>query len=373
MQMKIPLFKVRMPKEVDSSLLNTVHSGYIGQGPKVEAFEKAISKYIKHPYTVALNNCTAAISLALHLCGVGAGDEVISTAQTCVATNMPIFLTGAKIVWADIDPSSILIDPHSIAKKITSKTKVIVAVDWGGHPADIDEIRKIAYKTVKGKKISIPIIEDSAQSFGASYKGKRVGHSADFTCFSFGPIKTLTTGDGGMLITKSKKNYERARLLRWYGIDRTKPGRDSRIEENIYEAGFKYIMNDIAATIGLSGLTTMEAVINKNRENAAFYFDALSNVAGLTLLPEKDFGKSSYWFFTLRVKRKKAFIAHLNKHGIGCSSVHRRNDTHPVMRAFKTNLPQLDLIEKDMCAIPVGWWVTSQERRCIVDTIKLGW
>lgn len=361
----IPLFKVFMPESVIEPLKKTLFSGYIGQGPRVEEFEEALASYIGNPYILTLNSATSALHLALRLADVGPGDEVISTPLTCTATNWPILAQGASIVWADIDPKTANIDPQSIAQKITSKTAAIMVVDWGGQPVDINAIRKIAGP--------IPIIEDAAHAFGAIYKGKKVGNQADFTCFSFQAIKHITTVDGGFLCTLDKNHYERGKLLRWYGIDRTKKSADSRIELDVYEWGYKYHMNDVTATIGLEQLKYIEKVLETHRQNASYYFKHLRNTNNVTLLEYSKGTLSSYWLFTLKVKKRDLFRTYMANKGIMVSQVHRRNDTHPVVRQFKTVLPNLDQFEKEMICIPVGWWVTHRQREYIVKTIKEGW
>lgn len=372
-QKMIPLFKVFMPKTVIGPLTKTLFSGYIGQGPRVDEFEKALAKYIGNPYVVTLNSGTAAIHLALQLAQVKPGDEVISTPLTCTATNWPILAQGAKIVWADIDPATGNIDSQSIARKITPKTAAIMTVDWGGQPVDIAAIKKIAFKKINGQIIKIPVIEDAAHAFGSYYKNKKVGCWADFTCFSFMAIKNLTTADGGCLCVLDRKKYKKGTLLRWYGIDRTHPNRTSHVEKNIYEWGYKFHMNDIAATIGLEQLKYTEKNISKVRDNAAFFLKNLSGIKNLTLLKPQPYTRSCYWLFTVRVKNRPAFQKALFKKGIMSSPVHRRNDTHPVVSRFKTSLPNLDIFAPEMICIPVGWWVTKKQREYIVKSIKQGW
>lgn len=369
----ISLFKVFIPRSVKKPLLDTLFSGFIGQGDKVDEFEKKLINYFGNPNLLTLNSATSGLHLALTLANVSTGDEVITTPLTCTATNWPILAHNAKIVWADIDLSSGNINPNSIQMKITSKTKAIVVVDWGGTPADIKRIKKIAYKTVKGKKIRIPIIEDAAHAFGAEYDDIKLGNIADYTIFSFQAIKHMTTIDGGILLLKNKKDYERGKLLRWYGIDRSAKGRNSRIEENVYEWGYKFHMNDVNATIGIEQLKYVDKNLNKHRKNANYYFKHLNGVKDVSLLYPLKNTKSSFWIFTLRVKRRDKFQVYMNKNGIMTSKVHRRNDTHPVVKEYKSILPQLDKFDKEMICIPVGWWVSNKDREYIVRTIKNGW
>src|SRR3989338_1253499 len=194
----IPLFKVHMPESVLKPLNEVLMSGFIGQGPKVEEFEKKIGDFIGNPNVLTVNSGTSAIQLAYRLAGVGIGDEVITTPMTNIATNVPIIAAGGKIKWADIDSETGSLSPDSVKKKISKKTKAIMAMQWGGYPPNMDEIHEIA------QDFGIKVIEDAAQGFGAEYKNRKTGSYSDFTIFSFQAIKHITTGDGGALICRNR-------------------------------------------------------------------------------------------------------------------------------------------------------------------------
>lgn len=359
---KIPLFKVFMSPGVDRPLLKVIHSGYVGQGPKVDEFEEKLRTFIGNPYVLTVNSGTSALQLALRLAGVSHGDDVISTPMTCTATNWPILAAGANIVWADINPRTGNMDPESVKRKLTKKTKAIICVDWGGYPCDIDAIKKNAG--------GIPLIEDAAHAFGAMYKGKKVGQTADFTCFSFQAIKHLTTVDGGALAVRTKADYQRGILLRWYGIDRNKRSQENRIEIDVREWGYKFHMNDVCAAIGIENLKYTEKILAKHRDNAAFYRKALSKLPYVQLTEELPEYGSSYWLFTILVKDRHSFLKHMSDRGIMVSQVHRRNDTHPVVSKFRTDLPGVDEFSEHMVCIPVGWWLTKRERSLIAGAVK---
>lgn len=358
----IPLFKVFMSPEVIKDLEAVLYSGFVAQGPKVDEFEAKLSEFFGNPYVATLNSGTTALHLSLDLIGVGKGDEVITTPMTCTATNWPILAHGATPVWADIDPSTGNIDPGSIQKRMTSKTKAVIAVDWGGYPCDIDRIKKAVGK--------IPVIEDAAHAIGAMYKGNMVGNAADYTCFSFQAIKHLTTVDGGALLVKTKKDYKKAVLLRYFGIDRTKRSKDYRIEKDISFWGYKFHMNDVNATIGLANFAHTKEILRKHRENAAYYRDAFTGLPWLSLMHEEKGYLSSNWLFTMKVKKSSRFMEYMKSRNVMASKVHRRNDTHPVTRAFRKPLPNVDAFYRDMVCIPVGWWVTPKDREYIADLVR---
>lgn len=364
----IPLFKVAMSDRVDNDLLKVLHSGYIGQGEQVEKFEKALMPIVGNRKILTVSAGTHAIHLALELIGVEEGDEVITSPLTCTATNWPILMCGADPIWCDIDPNTGNISPKEIEKKITNKTKAIMVVHWGGYPCDMDKISEISTRH------RIPVIEDAAHAFGAEYKGWPIGSISDFTAFSFQAIKHLTTVDGGLLSTLHYGDYKRGKLLRWYGIDRETPRQTMRCEGDISEWGYKYHMNDIAATIGLGNLKDLGYILKTHRENAVYYREELQDIDGLELLIEEKNVKSSYWIFTIKVDRRDDFVKMMNDKGIMVNRVHERNDIHSCVRDYYDHRPKnLNTFVEKMICIPVGWWVSQIDREYIVGCIKEGW
>lgn len=358
----IPLFKTHTPHTIDQPLLETLHSGYITQGPKVEEFEGRLSDFFGTPNVVALNSGTSALTLAMRLAGIGPGDEVITTAMTCTATNLPVLSLGASIVFADCDPITGNINTESIEKLVTKKTKAILFVDWGGMPADLDQIVSIA------RAHNLKVIEDAAHAFGAEYKGKKVGTIADFTCFSLQAIKHITTGDGGILTTKDSKDAERAKVLRWFGIDRSKAGLDSRIDQDIEEWGYKFHMNDLNATIGIVQMDSVESVLQAHRNNARYYEQNLDKYFVRNVDPEDR--RSAWWLYTLVLPSKKDrddFKKYANDNGVMANQVHKRNDEYTVFKPFadrKLNgqtLDGLDYFADRMICIPVHWGLSIEE------------
>ncbi|MDO8609845.1 MAG: DegT/DnrJ/EryC1/StrS family aminotransferase [bacterium] len=363
MNTNISLFKVHMPKSVNKPLLKVLHSGFIGQGPKVEEFENILAKFLDNKNILTVNSGTSALQLALRLANVTIGDEVISTPMTCSATNEPILATGAKIIWADIIPNNGLIDPKSVIKKITKKTKAVMCVDWGGTPCDLDELLKIT------KKYGIKLIEDAAHGFGSKYKNKSVGSISDFTCFSLQAIKHITTVDGGILTTLNKKDFQRGKLLRWYGIDReAKVIGDSRIDTDIPNWGYKFHMNDVNATIGITQMEYISEILNKHRCNAHYYFKNINNK--FYQHPITNWSQiSSFWLYTLILptpEKRVKFAEYMKNNGIATSRVHRRNDTYLTFPKSKENLPGVTYFyDREEC-IPVHWSLTNIDLKKIV-------
>lgn len=353
---QIPLFKVRMATNAAENVANVLNSGYIGQGPKVEELEQKLKEVLRlerPPITV--NSCTSAIDLALDLCGVDHESEVISTCQTCYASNSPIIAKKATIKWADIDPISGLIDPNSVKSLITDKTKAIVAVDWAGKFCD--------FKTLKS--FGIPVIEDAAHVLDVFEHDKERG---DYVCYSFQAIKFLTGGDGGILVTPEEK-HKQAKLMRWYGLDRDS-GSSFRCRHDIVYSGYKYHMNDIAAMIALCNITEAIDSVHTARKNSKYYIDNIKN--NNFVLPEYD-ENCSYWLFSMHVlnDKKQEFMDYLKENGIESSPVHYRNDEYSCTKKFKTdNLPGVESFSVTQVCIPNGWWLTSNDIQHIVNVLN---
>jgi perosamine synthetase len=363
----IPLFKVHMPRSVLAPLKKTLFSGFIGEGPCVKTFEQVIGDYIGNPFVLTTNSCTSAIQLALRLANVGIGDEVISTPMTCTATNEPIVASGAKIVWADVEPDTGNISPRSIEQKITHKTKAILVVHWGGLPVDLARINRIA------RMHGIKVIEDAAHAFGAEYHQKKIGCHSDFICFSFQAIKHITTVDGGALLCKSKKDFSRGKLLRWYGINRETNRKDFRCEDDIIEWGYKFHMNDVAATLGIEQMKYINGILIQRRAQADNYYRRLNDVPGLRFTTRFTDRLSSFWLFTILVEGQQSFMEKMKRSNIMVSKVHARNDTHTMFKLFKTRLPGVDTFYGLCMCIPIGYWIRQKDQNYIIDTIRKGW
>jgi dTDP-4-amino-4,6-dideoxygalactose transaminase len=290
---------------------------------------------------------------------VGEGSEVVTTAQTCVATNVGIVRRGAIPEFVDVDPQTGLVDVEDVKRNLSSKTKVIVSVDWGGHACDYEALRAFG----------IPVIEDAAHAVGTLYRGCHVAKSGgDYVCFSFQAIKHLTTGDGGALVVPAAE-VNRAQMLRWFGLDRSRPAK-FRFQQDIAELGYKFHMNDIAATIGSCNLRRLPWVLERHRWNAKTLSRMLTGVTGVDVPLMTD--GSSWWLFTILVDRREEFIEKMEAEGVVCSPVHTRND---LMTGFlharrSSRLSGLDDFARRHVAIPVGWWLTPTDLEIIAEKVE---
>jgi dTDP-4-amino-4,6-dideoxygalactose transaminase len=372
--MKYPMFKVHMDtKSAISNLQKVLDSGFLNEGEQVMELTTHFSKYFNHNSIVPLNSCTSALTLALKLSTVNPGDEVISTSMTCVATNTPIKNLGAKVVWADIDSKSGNINPSSIEDLITPKTKAILCVNWSGIPCELDRLWEIA------KKYNIKLIQDAAHSLGAIYKGKQIHHFADFTCYSLQAIKHVTTGDGGFLVVNTNElDFNRAKKLKWFGIDReaTKDEKGEwkgqRWEVDVKEAGYKFHMNNISASIGLSQLPHLDNIVGKHINNGLYYQKLFKNNPHITPLKYPDNSIPSFWVYTVLLSNhldRDEIITSLNSEGINAGLVHVPNHPYTCFKESKVELPHTQYFSENQISLPCGWWLSKKDVKFIADSL----
>ena len=383
----IPLFKVFMSNDVIAPLNQVIMSGFISQGQQVENFEEKLTTFFDNPYVLTLNSATSGLTLALRLLQNpdtninwpgfdNENDEVLSPALTCFATNVAILANNCKLKWIDTDNTTANVCITDIRNKLTANTKVLYIVHWGGYPVDLDLLKKLQEEHLIKYGYKFMIIEDCAHAFGAEYKNKLLGNHGNICVFSFQAIKHLTTGDGGLIILPNKDFYDRAKLLRWFGIDRDKRNynrKDFRLENDILEWGYKFHMNDMNATIGLYNLPHMNNLLEKNRYNNKYLYENLCDISGVCLFENNNNRKSACWLFTMKVDRKNDFIEKLKEKGITTSQVHNRNDLNSCVSEFICDLPNITELEKTLICIPVGWWLEQTDLDYMINTIKEGW
>lgn len=368
--MSIPLFKVAMNKNIDEELVKIIHSGMITQGKKVEEFEKKLKQLFNHPYILTLNSATAGLTIAHRLLKEKTKCEIVlSTPLTCFATNAPILANGMKIKWVDVDKETCNIDLDDLKQKITNETKILTFVHWGGNPINYNKLNLILDEKEKEYGFRVHIVEDCAHGFFSLYDSKPIGIH-NISVYSLQAIKHLTTGDGGLIFLPNEELYQKAKLLRWYGINRDHRNykqKDLRLENDINDWGYKFHMNDINATIGLSNLEIVLENIKKHKTNCQEYNKKFKNLKEIKLL--KHYGESSSWIYTLLVNNAEHFIEYMKGKNIMASQVHKRNDVHTCMSEFKTNLPNLDYLEDKYVCIPCGWWVDEEIRNYIIKNV----
>lgn len=366
----IPVFRPSLGYEEIGAVSEVLKSGWIGNGPKTKEFENNFLSLIGAKYAVAVNSATAAIHLAAVLSKLKEGDEVITPSLTFVATNHAIIMQKAVPVFCDVEYDTLCSDPKDIEKKITPKTKAIIIVHYGGHPVYLDPIIKLC------KDKNLILIEDCAHAAGSYYKNKHVGTFGDFSCFSFAAIKNLTTGDGGMLVGSSKKNIEYARALSWSGISQSTweraKGKKLKWQYNVVSVGWKYQMNDIAAAIGLLQLKKLNKNNKKREKITKLYNEELKNISWIELPVVKNFAKSSYHNYVIKVPEKvrDKLSDFLASKGIATSVHYMPSHCYSLYKKFKAYVPITDRVWRKILLLPIFPDLSVKDQDKVIDAIK---
>ena len=362
----ITQFYPHVPKSAIKALKKVLSGRWIGQGPLVDKLEKVFSKRFANKMpSLAVGSGTDALHLAYILAGLKKGDEIICPIFTCTATNIPLLYFGAKIKFADIDPKTFNIDIQSVKKLITKKTKAIAFVNYGGLPCDLKELSFLA------KKNKLILIQDAAQSLGATYKKKCITSYADFTIFSFQAIKQISNGDGGMLVFKDKSIVEKAKRLRWFGIDRLAK-QSGTWKNDIKEIGYKYQMTDIGAALLLESIKEFSKIASHRKLIFNTYKKILSKNKNVTVVDSSDGKGHVHWLFTILVEKKDYLQKQLRLKLIETNQVHFRNDKYSIFKKFTKNkrFPNMDSVEEEYLVLPIHTKVTLNDAIFIAQTIN---
>jgi UDP-4-amino-4,6-dideoxy-N-acetyl-beta-L-altrosamine transaminase len=354
------------------AVVRALRSPFITQGPVIARFEKALRKATGARYAIAFSSGTAALHGAYAVAGITHGDEVVTTPLTFAATANMILALGAKPIFADINPETGNLDPRKVEKKITRRTKAIVTVDYAGLPADSGAFRSLA------RKHKLIFIEDAAHALGATYRGKSVGTQADMTMFSFHPVKSITTGEGGAITTNSRKYYEKLLMFRSHGLtkdrDKFMEKKHAAWHQEVHLLGFNYRLTDIQAALGVSQMKKLTGFIAKRRSRAKRYRKLLAGVSGLMLPPKIKDRESAWHLFPIRVPRAKrdAIFTKLRKAGIGVQVHYLPVYLHPLYRSLgytKGLCPKAEAFSFSEISLPLFPTITEREQRFIAKTL----
>ena len=369
--MKIPLAKPYLDKEDAQNAYDTILTGWVTQGPRVQEFEEKFANYVGSKYAVALSNCTTALHLAMIVAGVKEDDEVVCPSMSYVATANSIRYVGAKVVFAEVNPTTYNIDVDDVRKKITSKTKAILIVHQIGMPADID-----AFKDLCNEK-NLVLIEDAACAAGSSYKGNKIGSHSDLVCFSFHPRKVITTGDGGMITTNNEAYRDRIKLLRQHAMsinDRIRHESDKVIFEDHVELGYNYRMTDIQAAVGIKQLEKLDKIVAERRKVAFKYHQAFKDINCIQLPLEADGYFSNYQSYSVYLKpackiSRNDLMQALLDEGIstrrGVTTAHRET----AYKNYQSNysLPISEDTSDRSIVLPLFYPMTDNEINYVID------
>jgi perosamine synthetase len=370
----IPIAKPYLDKEEAQSAYDTILTGWVTQGPRVQEFEEKFAQYVGSKYAVALSNCTTALHLAMIVAGIGENDEVICPSMSYVATANSIRYVGAKVVFAEVNPVTYNIDIDDVRKKITAKTKAILIVHQIGMPADID-----AFKALCTEK-KLVLIEDAACAIGSAYKGKKIGSHSDLVCFSFHPRKVITTGDGGMITTSNEAYRDRIRLLRQHAMsvnDRVRHESSTIIFEDHIELGYNYRMTDIQAAVGIKQLEKLDFIVAERRKIAEQYHNAFMYIESIRLPLEEEGYFSNYQSYSIylkpscKISRNDLMQALLDK-GIssrrGIVTTHR--ETAYRTYASEVSLPVSEDASDRSIIIPLYYPMSADDLEKVITTFK---
>ncbi|WP_226998962.1 DegT/DnrJ/EryC1/StrS family aminotransferase [Flavisolibacter tropicus] len=362
-----------MTKEEAQAAYDTILTGWITQGPKVQEFEEKFASYTGASYAVAVSNCTTALHLAMIVAGVSTGDEVICPSMSYIATANAIKYVGAVPVFAEVLPETYNLDPVDVQRKITQKTKAILIVHQIGLPADIDAFAALCQKN------NLILIEDAACAIGSAYKGKKIGSHSDLVCFSFHPRKVISTGDGGMITTSRKDFYKRLKLLRQHGMsisDRVRHEAKSLVFEDHVEVGYNYRMTDIQAAVGIKQLDKLDWIVSERRKIAMAYNNAFSEIPFLQLPFENDGYFSNYQSYCVYLKRSSPLSRNdlmqlLLDSGIasrrGVMNAHR--ETAYAKDAEGLSLPISEDLQDNTIILPLFIPMGKDEINYVIDTL----
>ena len=363
-------------EEEINEIVDTVRSGWLSMGPKTIKFEDAFNSYIGCKKSLAVSSWTAAGHLALEAYELKAGDEVIVPTMTFPATAEIVCYFGAKPVIVDVEESTLNISLLEIEKALTSKTRAIIPVHYGGQPCDMDEILDFA------KKHNLKVIEDAAHSLPATYKGKKIGTISDVTCFSFYATKTLSTGEGGMICTNDETLAERCKIMRLHGINRDAWKRYTESGSWYYEVvapGYKYNFTDLQASLGLPQLKKVDMMWQSRQSIAARYIQALKDNKYIRLHGIKNDRESSWHLFPIRLNletltiNRAQLIDEMRKNNIGVGvhfmPVHQHIYYKETFNLDDKNYPVSSSVFPRLISLPIYPGMSDEHVNRVIDIL----
>ena len=368
----IPYGKQTIEQDDIQAVVDVLQSDFLTTGPKIAEFEQTVADYVGAKYAVAISNGTSALHAACFAAGIGPGDEVITTPLTFAASANCVLYCGGTPVFADVDPKTYNIDPEDIRRKITDRTKAIIAVHLAGQPCDMDAIHSIA------REHGLIVIEDGAHALGSVYKGKKVGSMSDMTTFSFHPVKPITTGEGGMIVTDNEDFYKKMVLFRSHGITRD----DSMMTRNDgpwfyqqFDLGYNYRITDIQCALGCSQMKKLDRFLARRKEIVARYNEAFADCDNIITPYQLSDTESGWHLYIVQVKncdRRKVF-ENMREKGIGVNVHYIPVYMHPYYQEHgyeNVHCANAEEIYSHIISLPLYPGLTSEQQDYVIDTLK---
>jgi len=373
----IPLTKPTIEENEIEEVVKVLKSGWLTTGPKVAEFEESMQKYLGCKEAVGLSSCTGGLHIALAALGIKPGDEVIVPTYTFAASAHVVAWLGAKPVLVDVEKDTFNIDPKKIEGAITDKTKAIIPVHFAGHSCDMDKIMAIA------KKHNLYVIEDAAHAIGTDYKNKKIGNFGNATVFSFYATKTITTAEGGMIVTNDKELGKKLKRYSYFGVDKDAFNRyadKGNWYYEIIELGYKYNMDNIQGVLGVEQLKKLESFIEKRRKLASLYTGLLKGVPGIIVPLEKEYTRHSYHLYPILLDienmsmSRGEFIDKLKEHNIGASVHFIPLHLHPYYQKTygykKGDFPNAEYLFDREVSLPLYPGMSEEDIRYVAEAIK---
>lgn len=372
----LPVFRPDMGEEEAKAVAEVIQSGWIGLGPKTEELETAFAKFTSSKYAVSVNSATAALHLSLIALEIGKGDEVLVPSLTFVSTSHAVLYTRAKPIFVDVDPETLCMDPGDLKRKITKRSKAVIPVHYGGHPADLDAIAKIA------KDYNLHVIEDASHACGARYKEKKIGSISSLTCFSFHAVKNLATADGGMITTNNSALAQKIKRLRWVGINKETWEREELVASGDYRSygwyydvtdlGYKYHMNDITAAIGIVQLKKLNKTNAKRAKLTKRYNEKLKGIKWLKTPIVKNWAKSAYHNYVIQTAYRDKLNVFLKERKIS-SGVHYvpiHHFTYYKEQKLTADVPTTEKVWKNLLTLPLYPTLSIRDQDRVIKAIQ---
>ena len=363
----IPIARPSIGREELKNIEKVFKTHWLGMGSSVYTFEKKIEKYLDVKFAIAVNTGTTAIHMALSSIGIGPGDEVIVPSLTFAGSVQPIVNLGGRPVFCEVKPDTLNIDIEDALRRVTKKTKAIIAVHYGGMSCDMDTLLKM------GKRKKIYIVEDAAHAFGSLYKGRKIGSFGDLACFSFDPIKNLTCGEGGCVTTNSTRLAEILRRKRILGISKDTWMRYKNKRSWFYEVvteGYRYHMSNVSAAIGLAQFKKLKKMIEKKKKIVAEYDNFFQGIEGIELL-RRNYKETAPFNYTIKIKKNRdRFMQYMQKKGISVGVNYIPNHIQPFFRKFRRKLPVTEKVWKEIVSLPLYYDMGPEEIKKVKHCVK---